>query len=399
MIEFLRKKFIKNYRNINNEKVRATHGKMAAIIGIISNLILFITKLLIGIFTFSISIVGDSINNLSDMASSIATLIGFHMANKPADKKHPYGHERIEYITGLIISLIVVMVGSVLFITSIYKLINYKEEEINELLMYISFGILCFAIILKVLQFLSYRKISKIINSLALKAAAQDSLNDCISTGTVLIGSIIILVLYKNNITLQFSIDGILGIFVAIFIIISGIKLLKDEIEPLIGVPVSKKFVNTINRFIKSHDIVLGTHDIICHTYGPTRCYMTVHIEVDSRLSLVDIHDKIDEIEMEVLEKYNVILTTHMDPVIFGDEELDNIREVLQELLKKINNRLQFHDLRLIKSLNRIIFDLNLDYDITIDQEEFKTNIQNGLEEKLNKKYDLIVNFDYPFTE
>lgn len=399
MIEFLRRKFIKNYRNINNEKVRTAHGKMAAIIGIISNLILFITKLLIGIFTFSISIVADSINNLSDMASSIATLIGFHLAQKPADKEHPYGHERIEYVTGLIISLIVVIVGSVLLITSIYKLVNYKTEEIDYLLIYISIGILCFAIILKVLQFFAYKRIGNIINSLALKAAAQDSLNDCISTGAVLVGTIIILILSLNNIVLSFSIDGILGIFVSIFIIISGIKLLKDEVNPLIGVPVSNKFVNGINKFIKSHDIVLGTHDIICHMYGPTKCYMTVHVEVDSRLSLIDVHDKIDEIEMEVKEKYNVILTTHMDPIIFGDKELDKIKITLDDVLASINKKIQYHDLRLINSSDKVIFDLDLNYDLNIDEEELIKKIENDLEAKLNKKYKLIINIDYPFVD
>lgn len=399
MIEFLRKKFIKNYKNVKNEKVRTAHGKMAAIIGIISNLLLFITKLLIGIFTFSVSIIADSINNLSDMASSVATLIGFHLAGKPADKEHPYGHERIEYVTGLIISLIVVIVGSILLITSIFKLINYKTEDINEFLTIISLIILCIAIILKICQYLSYKKIAKIINSVALKATAIDSLNDCISTGAVLIGTIIILILYKNNIILSFSIDGILGIFVSIFVIISGIKLLRDEINPLIGVPVSKKFVNNINKFIKSHDIVLGTHDIICHMYGPTKCYMTVHVEVDSRLSLLDVHDKIDEIEMEVKEKYNVILTTHMDPIIFGDKELDNIKNLLDDILKNIDKNIHYHDLRLIKKSNKLLFDVDLNYEIDISEEDIKDIIEKELENKINQKYKLIINFDYPFVD
>ncbi len=399
MIEFLRRKFIKNYKKVNNEHVRIAHGKMAAIIGIISNLILFLIKLLIGIFTFSISIIADSINNLSDMASSVATLIGFHLAGKPADKEHPYGHERIEYVTGLIISLIVVIVGTVLLITSIYKLINFKTEDINELLTYISLAVLCIAILLKVCQFLSYRKIAKIINSVALRATAQDSLNDCISTGAVLIGTIVILILYKNNITLPFSIDGILGIFVSIFIIISGIKLLKDEINPLIGVPVSKSYVNEINKFIKKHDIVLGTHDIICHMYGPTKCYMTIHIEVDSRLSLVDVHDKIDEIEMKVKEKYNVILTTHMDPIIFGDAELDNIKKALDEILSKIDSKIDYHDIRLIKSSNKLLFDIDLNYDVEISEDEITKIIQNELANRFNKEYNVIINYDYPFTE
>ena len=387
MIEFLRKKFIKNYKNVKDEKVRTAHGKMAAIIGIISNFILFVTKLLIGIFTFSISIIGDSINNLSDFATSLATLVGFHLASRPADKEHPYGHERIEYVTGLIISLIIIIIGVVLGVTSILKIVNYKQEEIDFIL-------------LKVVQFICYKKIGKIINSLALKAASIDSLNDCISTSIVLIGTIVILILAKLSIDVPFSIDGVLGIFVAIFVVISGIKLLKDEIDPLIGVPVSKDFVNQINKYIKKHEVVLGTHDIMCHMYGPTKCYMTVHVEVDSRLDFVETHDKIDEIERNVKDKYNVILTIHMDPVIFGDKELDEVKEVVNNKLKEIDSKLEFHDLRLIKgNISKIIFDLSVDYNFIYSEKELNDIIEKELENKLNKNYKLIINFDYPFVE
>ena len=180
MINFLRKIFIKNYNNTKDEKVRVAHGKLAAVIGIFSNLLLFVIKMIIGLLTLSVSIVADSINNLSDMATSIATLIGFHVAGRPADKEHPFGHERLEYITGLIISVFIIFIGGILGLTSILKIINYKYEEIDYVLTYISIGILAFAILLKVMQCICYKKIGKIIDSLALKAAATDSLNDCI---------------------------------------------------------------------------------------------------------------------------------------------------------------------------------------------------------------------------
>lgn len=400
MVDLLRKAFIKHYKNVKDEKVRTAHGKLAAMIGIISNLILFVTKLLIGIFSFSISIIGDSINNLSDFATSVATLIGFHLAARPADKEHPYGHERIEYVTGLIISLIVIIIGVILGATSIMKIVNYKIEDVDYTLLYISIIILVIAILLKVIQFYCYKKIGKIINSLALKAASIDSLNDCISTSIVLIGTITILVLAKCNVEVPFSIDGVLGIFVAVFVLISGIKLLKDEIDPLIGVPVSKDFVNQINKFIKKHEIVLGTHDIMCHMYGPTKCYMTIHVEVDSRLSVIEAHDKIDEIEREVEEKFNVILTVHMDPVIFGDAELDEIKEIVNNKLKTIGRNLEFHDLRLIKANpSKVLFDLNVEYNFIYNEDELNKIIEYELESKLNKKYVLIIHFDYPFVE
>jgi cation diffusion facilitator family transporter len=400
MINFLRKLFIKNYNNTNDEKVRADHGKLAALIGIFSNFLLFLIKMIIGIISFSVSIIADSINNLSDMATSIATLVGFHIASRPADKEHPYGHERIEYITGLIVSVFIIFIGGILGFTSILKIINYKVEDIDYIVTYISIGILVFAIILKVLQCICYRSIAKIISSPALKAAAADSLNDCISTGAVLIGTVIILILSIVKIDVPFSIDGILGVLVSLFVIVSGIKLVKDEIDPLIGVPVSKDFVKQINEYIKSFDVVLGTHDIMCHMYGPTKCYMTIHVEVDSRGNVVEIHDKIDEIETSVKEKFNVILTIHMDPVIIGNPEIDMIKEIVDERLKQIDDKLNFHDLRLVKkNISTVIFDIVVNFDFRFTEKELETIIEDYLHQKTSNRYVVIINYDHSFVE
>ena len=400
MINFLRKLFIKNYNNTNDEKVRADHGKLAALIGIFSNFLLFLIKMIIGIISFSVSIIADSINNLSDMATSIATLVGFHIASRPADKEHPYGHERIEYITGLIVSVFIIFIGGILGFTSILKIINYKVEDIDYIVTYISIGILVFAIILKVLQCICYRSIAKIISSPALKAAAADSLNDCISTGAVLIGTVIILILSIVKIDVPFSIDGILGVLVSLFVIVSGIKLVKDEIDPLIGVPVSNDYVKQINEYIKSFDVVLGTHDIMCHMYGPTKCYMTIHVEVDSRGNVVEIHDKIDEIETSVKEKFNVILTIHMDPVIIGNPEIDMIKEIVDERLKKIDDKLNFHDLRLVKkNISTVIFDIVVNFDFRFTEKELETIIEDYLYQKTNNRYVVIINYDHSFVE
>lgn len=400
MINFLRKIFIKNYNDVNNEKVRIAHGKLAAGIGIFSNLLLFVIKIIIGILSLSVSIIADSINNLSDMATSIATLIGFHIAGRPADKEHPYGHERIEYITGLIVSVFIIFIGGILGFTSILKIVNYKAEDIDYIITYISIGILAFAILMKVLQCICYRKIAKIIDSVALKAAATDSLNDCISTGTVLIGTIVILVLTICKVEIPFSIDGILGVLVSIFIIISGINLVKEEINPLIGVPVSKDFVNQINEYIKTFDVVLGTHDIMCHMYGPTKCFMTVHVEVDSKGDVVEIHDQIDEIETAVKRKFDVDLTIHMDPVIIGDPEIDRIKEVVDEKLKEIEPSLKFHDLRLVKkNISTVIFDIVINFDFKYSEEELGQIIETELFDKTNNRYVVIINYDHNFIE
>lgn len=400
MINFLRKIFIKNYDDINDEKVRIAHGKLAAFIGIFSNFILFVIKMIIGILSFSVSIIGDSINNLSDMATSIATLIGFHIAGRPADKEHPYGHERIEYITGLIVSVFIIFIGGILGFTSILKIVNYKAEDIDYVITYISIGILCFAILMKVIQCICYRKIAKIINSVALKAAAVDSLNDCISTGTVLLGTVVILVLSLSNVSIPFSIDGILGVLVAIFVIVSGINLVREEINPLIGMPVSKDFVMQINDYIKSFDVVLGTHDIMCHMYGPTKCFMTIHVEVDSKLDIISVHEQIDEIETNVKEKFNVILTIHMDPVIIGNPEIDKIKEVVSNSLKKIDSNLCFHDLRLVKkNISTVIFDIVINFDFKYKNEELIKIIEEDLLKETSNKYVVIINYDYSFIE
>ena len=398
MVDLLRRLFIKDYNNVKNDKVRNAHGKLAAIIGIISNLLLFIIKLIAGILSFSISIIADSINNLSDMATSLATLIGFHMAGRPADKEHPYGHERIEYITGLIVSLIILLIGGILGVSSIYKIINFTESDINYIYTYISIGILVFAIFLKVCQYLCYKKIAKIIDSIALKANSVDSLNDCISTSIVLLGTVLILILSYNNISLKFSIDGILGVLVSLFIIVSGIKLVKDEINPLIGCPVSTSFVEQINEYIKSFDVVLGTHDIMCHMYGPTKCFMTIHVEVDSRNNVIEIHDKIDEIEQLVKEKYNVSLTIHMDPVIIGDKELDGIKSLVGDCLKKVDPNIKYHDLRLVKkAIPTVIFDIVIPFDFKYSEDELQKIIKKYLFDETDTEYVIIINFDHEY--
>lgn len=400
MIEFLRKKYIKDYKNISDENVRVAHGILASILGIIINVILFITKLSIGILSFSVSIIADSINNLSDFSSSIVTLIGFKAAGKPADKDHPYGHERIEYVTGLILSLIIIFIGGILAYTSISKIINYNYEPINYTITYISIGILAFAIIMKILQFHIYNKISKIISSEALKATATDSFNDCIATIVILIGMVLIVIFEKNNIKISFSIDGILGILVSIFIIISGILLLQKEITPLIGKSISKEFIEELEDYIKSYDYVLGCHDLICHMYGPTVCYCTVHVELNSELSFKDAHDMIDKIERDVKGKYNIDLTIHMDPILLNDEEFNSIKNIIITTLNKIDSNIKYHDIHMNNDDNETIyFDILFDFDNQLEIEEIKNKIIANLKEKTRKNYKLIIEVDHPYSE
>ena len=395
MVNFFRKHFIKNYNDITDPKVRENHGLLASIVGIISNFLLFLVKLLAGIFSNSISILADSINNLSDMSSCIATTIGFKMASRPADRKHPFGHERIEYIVGLIISIIVIFVGGSLFISSIEKIIENPSSNVSNVIRYITIGILVLSILVKLWMAYFYKKLSKIIDSVALDASSKDSRNDCISTSAILLGTIITLI-WPN---IPVSIDGILGVLVSIFIVVSGFFMIKETTDPLIGEAVDYDFVKEIVNYITSYDGVLGIHDLMCHRYGPTKCFMTVHVEVDSRNDIIKSHELIDTIELNVKKKFGVELTIHMDPLVLDDGDINELKVKLKYILDNIDSNLTFHDLRMIKRdfNNTILFDIVVPYNFKYSNEE----IQKMIEEKLicNYKYNLIIGFDHKYIE
>lgn len=396
MVNLMRRLWIRNYENIGEEKVRTAHGKLASFFGIFSNMILFAIKLFAGILSGSIAIIADSINNLSDMASSVITLVGFKLASAPADKEHPYGHQRIEYITGLVVSIIILFVGGSLLKTSIEKMIGHEPTQVDAIVLYISIGILSVSILIKIWQAYFNYKMGKIINSVALKATSKDSLNDCISTSVLLIGNIVLL--FTTD--LPFSLDGLLGIFVSLFILISGIKLIKETINPLIGVSTNEEFVKTILSIIKENPYVLGYHDLVCHMYGPTKCFMTIHIEVDANQTMLEVHDAIDNIERTIQEKFGVDLTIHMDPIEISDEETNVLRQRVKEVIKEIHPKLSMHDFRIVKgpTHTNIIFDLARPYKFEISDADILRILQEQVVEEDKKVY-FIVHFDYQFIE
>ena len=266
MVNLFRKIFIKDYRNISDPTVRTKHGYLASVFGIITNLLLVVFKLTIGILVFSMSIITDALNNFTDMASSIVNLLGFKLANKPADKEHPFGHERIEYIAGLIISFVIIAIAAVLGYTSVMKIIdntatNYSNNAVNIAV----FIILGFAILAKLIQGIFYRKMAKIINSVSLKASAQDSFNDVITTTAVLVATTVEYILYLNGYDIH--IDGWMGLAVSIFIVVTGVKLLIETSNPLIGLTPDKEMVHQIIEDIKQYPGVLGVHDMMCHLW------------------------------------------------------------------------------------------------------------------------------------
>lgn len=395
MINLLRRLFIKNYDDIKNQEVREKHGKLASFVGVFSNLLLFIIKLIAGIISGSVAIIADSINNLSDMGSSVVTLIGFKLASMPADDEHPYGHERMEYIAGLIVSIIVIFVGGSLFMTSIEKIVYYEYVKIDNISAYITIGILLVSIFAKLWQSVFNKKIGKLIDSVALEATASDSRNDVISTSVILVGTITSLLLGDVG----FSIDGILGIIVSIFIVLSGLKLIKETCDPLIGSTVSSEYVSELVKYVESDKHVLGVHDVVCHMYGPTKCFMTLHAEVDSECNLIEVHDAIDNIEQNVRKIYGVELTIHMDPIELNNEELNKIKEYLDDVIYKLDKNLTYHDLRIVKKLTKstVLFDVVIPYKYNMKNHE----ITNYFQEKIGSfgDYVVLIKYDHIFVE
>lgn len=350
MVKLLGRLFIKNYQEYDNPVVRTSYGKLSGVVGIISNLLLCIIKIATGILIGSFSYVADGINNLSDAGSSIVTLIGFRLASEPADADHPFGHQRIEYLTGLIVSFIIIAIGLILFKSSVESIINPKEAAEFSV---ISCLILVFAIIVKCLQSLFYRKIGKLIKSTAVIATSVDSLNDCISTTAVLIASII-------SLFTDIRLDGYMGCFVSIFIFISGYKLVKESMSPLIGEKPSKELVDSIANKILSYPKVLGIHDLVIHSYGPGKIFATIHVEVDSEESILVTHDVMDNIEHDFKEEMGINLVIHMDPIDTKDESTQELREEAFKILQKIDPILTFHDFRIVRgeTHTNVLFDV-----------------------------------------
>ena len=399
MINFFRRVFIKNYKNVDDPKVRERHGKLATLVGIFSNLILFIGKLIIGLISGSISIIGDSFNNLTDMGSSSITLFGIHMASKPADEDHPYGHERIEYISSLFVSVIIIIIGFELFTESLSNFIDGLTNPRSLNYSFATLLVLSISIVIKLWQGIFNKRIGKIINSLPLEATAKDSINDMISTSVILIATIVSMIFPKITLFGYYlSVDGLLGIGVAIFIMISGVKLIFETINPLIGVGPDSEFVKKIIKDIESFDGVLGTHDVICHMYGPTTCFMSVHVEVDCLSDINVSHDLIDNIERIIKERHRIELVIHMDPIDVHSEEVKEYKKIVEDILKAYSERVSYHDFRIVKgeTHTNIIFDCVIPFELKDKKEDIKKIVQDEVS-KLGELF-VVINFDIGYT-
>lgn len=383
-MKWLYKTFIKNYKNTKDAKVAQKYGLLAGIVGIILNIVLFVSKIVIAIISSSVSIISDAFNNLSDASSSLITTLGFKISSKPADKEHPFGHQRVEHICAFIISVIILYIGIQLGVSSFNKILNPTLVEFN----YLMIIVLCITILIKTWMAIFYYKTSKKINSLSLKASCRDSFNDVITTFIIVIGLVIGKVFH-------FNIDGYLGVIVCIYIVISGIGLLKETIDKLIGGTFDNELIEKVKSNILNNYNVLGIHDVLYHNYGLKEVYISMHVEVDSKLTLIEAHELADTIEKNINKAFNVHLLLHIDPVLLEDELLNNLNIELNKIILKIDELLSFHELKVIEKNEIIIisFDLVVPFNFKMKNQEIYKIINSELRQ-INKNYRASITFD-----
>lgn len=376
--------FIKNKDDILNPEVRKAYGTLTGIVGICCNIFLFLTKFIAGFITSSISITADAFNNLSDAGSSIVTLIGFRMAGKPADVDHPYGHGRIEYISGLIIAFAILLMGFELLKSSVDKI--FHPEAIEFSLM--SIIILILSILIKLWMTFFNKGLGKKLNASAMLATSADSFNDCIATSIVLLAALFCKLTGIN-------IDGYAGLFVALFVLYAGFSTAKDTIEPLLGQAPDPQFIKELEDFILSHKEIIGVHDVIVHDYGPGRVIASIHAEISKDMNFSKAHDIIDTIEDEVREKLGCEITIHMDPMATNDKAVESLKSSVIVIVKTIDDRLNIHDFRITDGPIRknIVFDLEVPFDFSTEPDTLLNEIKDKIK-SLNEIYFPVIKID-----
>lgn len=384
--KFLVTKFIKDNHNVNDDKVRNSYGILGGLVGIFINLILFLIKISVGFFSSSIAIIADAFNNLSDAASSLITIIGFKMASKPADKEHPFGHGRIEYISALIVAFMVMLVGFQFIKSSLTRIINPEAvtfEIVPFILLLISIGLKFWLSGFN--KFMGNR-----INSSALKAASVDALGDVFTSSTV---SISFLVSKFTSI----PIDGFIGLIVAGFIVYSGFSLIKETLNPLLGEAPDPELVKGINDMVLSYEHITGSHDLIIHNYGPGKCMASIHAEIPSNIDIMKIHEIIDKAEREISAKLKIYLVIHMDPICIIEGEVKEAHDEILKLIDEYDYIDSIHDFRIVGDGNckNLIFDLVLNSSLktSFKDKELIDNISSRVK-SVHPKYNCIITLD-----
>lgn len=381
----LKQLVIKDYKNTQDSVVRQRYANVAGVFGIVSNLVIGVAKLVVGTASHSVSIIADATNSLSDCATSILTIVGFKLASKKPDHEHPYGHARYEYVVGFVIALFMLTMGLLFAKESVCKILWPQELSISV----VTYVMLALAILVKVAQMVVYKDFAKAIDSNTLQANAEDTRNDIISTFAILV-AMVIMGVFKVNV------DGWLGLCVSIFVIISSIKTLQEELEPIIGIVPTPQRVKEITDALMSYDVVRGIHDLAIHNYGVHNDFVTVHVEVDASMSMLEAHDKIDNIERDFRNKMGIALTIHMDPVIVGDPKMDALMAQIGEKLQKLDPTLHFHDIRMVDGPSHT--NVVLDCEVPQDKNYTSEFLANYLSEnvKWNTQLYFIVEIDRP---
>ncbi len=384
MTDILLKLFVKDSENISSPIVRASIGKLSGAVGIFCNLLLSAVKMAVGMICGSVAVIADAMNNLTDASSSLVTLWGFRMAQQPADKDHPYGHARYEYISGLAVSAIILIIGVELLKTSVGKIISPVAADYSA----VAYAVLVGAVLLKLWLSLFFKKTSGLIGSTALSAASVDSRNDVVATSVVIVGGIV-----KHYFSL--NIDGYIGAAVAIFIVYSGICVAKETVSPLLGKQVDVEMTKRISELVCSHEKILGIHDLLVHDYGPGRYFATVHAEMSANENPLVCHEIIDEIECLVHERTGVHLVIHFDPVETDDGERNTMQEVLGNIIRNIDPTFSLHDFRIVRGAEstKLVFDLGIPYSMQNRRSEIKGKIDEALKAD-GYEYMTVIRFD-----
>lgn len=379
MTELLVKLFIKDNDNIQDQRVRTSYGILAGIVGIVCNIILFIVKLTVGILIKSVSVMADAFNNLSDAGSSIIGFIGVKLAGRPADKEHPFGHGRMEYIAALAVSFVIIQVSLSLFKNSFEEIFKPEDVIFSPVLI----GILVISIFIKVWLVLLNRKLGKRVKSSVMLATAADSLSDVLVTSATIVSAVI------AGLT-GLKIDGYMGLVVSVFVFIAGVKIAKETLEPLLGQAVDRELYKKITDFVESYPNIVGSHDLIIHSYGPTHRMATIHAEVPNDINIEKMHEIIDRIERDILDKMGIFLVIHMDPVEMNDALVLDYKRIVTDIIKKLDAKASIHDFRVVKTEFQInlIFDLSVPFSYSPKEEE---RLLKGIMEEV-KKHDARLN-------
>ena len=389
MHDWIFRKLISDYADVKNPAVRDQYGKVAGVVGILSNTLLCVMKILVGLLSGSIAIVADAVNNLADASSSLITLIGFKLAAMPEDKEHPYGHARIEYLAGLLVSVIIIVVGLELGKSSVAKILNPTPTEFNLTVVLV----LLLAISIKIWQACFNVRAGKKINSMTLIATGADSRNDVIATSAVLLSLLI-----GHFFDLQ--VDGYMGVLVALFIVWSGIGLVRETVSPLLGEAPDPALVRDIEETAMQHDGVLGIHDLVVHNYGPGKIFASMHVEVDAAVDITTSHDMVDNIEHEISKKLHISCTVHMDPINLSDPNRAPLKQILGKAIAGLDGVINFHDLRLVSgpTHTNVVFDVAVSPDCKLSGEEITKTLSAAVS-AYNPDFRTVIEFDRAYVD